>query len=211
MGARQTTHSSGTATAFPPAADAWLPWHDGQPASEPASVPTTTESSQASLSRRDFFATVVERLRTELPEDLAAFRFKTTISLLKVYYGNERVHYEVWTNGSRRTLEIGLHFEDGPISTAAYLAHFDRIIVELKHDLGPDVELERWTATWGHLYEVAPLTALDPALVEHTVSRLRSMIATLQPLVEAAAIAPERSSSPAEPRGPWRKWRRGSR
>jgi hypothetical protein len=178
-------------------------------ATVPASSRSATKARETGLTRSDFFADVVERLRAALPAELADFQSKTTMSLLKVYYGNERVHYEVWANGSQRTLEIGLHFEDGPISTSAYLAHFDRMIVELKHHLGPDVELERWTSTWGHLYEVAPLTNLTPALVAQTVSRLGALISTLQPLVEAAAVAPERSSVANEPRGPWRKWRRG--
>ena len=73
--------------------------------------------------------------------------------LLKVHYGNERIHFEVWADGNRGFLEIGLHFEDGPASTAAYLAFFDARIVEIKHLLGAEVELERWTASWGHLFE----------------------------------------------------------
>lgn len=209
MGTNQMTRSA--ATPRPLAIDDPARWRDGEHATVTARANGSSNDAQARFSRRDFFGDVVERLRAALPADLTDFRVTSTMSLLKVYYGNERVHYEVWANGSRQTLEIGLHFEDGPISTAAYLAHFDRLIVELKHDLGPDVELERWTSTWGHLYEVSPLTTLDAALVDQTVARLQAMISTLQPLVEAAAIAPERSSQPAEPRGPWRAWRRGGR
>ena len=130
------------------------------------------------------------------------------MNLLKVYYDNERVHYEVWTNSTAGTIELGLHFEDGPVSTAAYLAFFDARIVELKHELGPEVELERWTASWGHLYELTPLIRLDTDLVEQIVERLASFITVLQPMVGAAAIPPERAAAPNEPRGPWRKWRR---
>lgn len=161
------------------------------------------------LTRRDFFAAVVERLRVLLPSDLADFAHRANMNLVKVYYGNERIHYEVWTDGARGTIEFGLHFEDGPLSTAAYLAHFDQHIVELKHALGPQLELERWTASWGHLFELAPLTKLTAATVDRTAHRLAALITTLQPLVEAAGIASERSVQPTESRGPWRKWRRG--
>ena len=58
-------------------------------------------------------------------------------------------------------IEVGLHFEDGPVSTAAYLAYFDAHIVERKHELGPELELERWTPSWGRIYELVPLTRLD--------------------------------------------------
>ena len=167
-------------------------------------------SVRAGLTRHEFFADIAERLRVHLPDDLVAFRHRATMNLLKVYYGNERVHYEVWTNGQMGMIEVGLHFEDGPTSTAAYLAHFDGHIVELKHELGPQLELERWTASWGHLYELTPLTRLDDAGVERVARRLASLIAALQPLVEAANVPPERSAqTDPQPRGPWRKWRRG--
>jgi len=173
-------------------------------------VATSSTKSAPGLTRRDFLADVIERLRVLLPIELADFAHRPAMNLVKVSYGNERIHYEVWTDGARGTIGIGLHFEDGPLSTAAYLAHFDQHIVELKHVLGPQVELERWTSSWGHLYELAPLTKLTAATVDRTARRLAALITTLQPLVEAAGIAPERSVQSTEPRGPWRKWRRGS-
>ena len=172
---------------------------------------SSTGGFRALPTRRDFFAEIVERLRPALPIEWAEFRHKANSFLLKIYFDNERVHYEVWCDGERQNLEIGLHFEDGPLSTAAYLAHFDGLIVELKDLLGAEIELERWTASWGHLYEHWPLTALTDALAARVASRLARLIATLQPLVETASISPERSTLPSEDtarRGQWRKWRR---
>jgi len=161
------------------------------------------------MARRDFFDETVERLRPLLPPDLAGFRPKVNPLLLKLDYGNERVHYEVAPDTSRGHLEVGLHFEDGPVSTAAYLAWFDRHIVELKHQLGADVELERWTASWGRFYELHPLGRLDGVVARRVATRLAAFVVALQPLVEAAGVAPERSAAAAEQRGPWRAWRRG--
>ena len=160
------------------------------------------------MSRRDFFDDMVERLRPRLPADLVGFRSKANPILLKLDFGNERVHYEVAPDGARGHIEVGLHFEDGPVSTAAYLAWFDRHIVELKHGLGAEVELERWTGSWGRLYELHPLGRLDAAEAERIATRLAAFIVALQPLVEAAAVAPERSAAATEQRGPWRAWRR---
>lgn len=162
-----------------------------------------------SLRRHDFFAAIVERLRSHLPEARRGFRHRASTSQVKIHYGNERVHYEVWTDGQRDQIELGLHFEDGPVSTAVYLAFFDAHIVELKHHLGPQIDLERWTSSWGHLYEIVPLTRLDPALADRLANRLAALIVALQPLVDAAAVPPERAAQPAEARGPWRAWRRG--
>ena len=170
-----------------------------------ASASTPSEG----LRRRDFFDAVIDRLRVHLPAPLADFRHKASMGQVKVFYGNERVHYEVWTDGQRGQIELGLHFEDGPVSTAAFLTFFDARIVEIKHDLGPELELERWTASWGHLFEIWPLTRLDDALAERAARRLAALIAAVQPLVDAAAVPSERAAQPAEARGPWRAWRRG--
>jgi hypothetical protein len=147
----------------------------------------------------------VAEVRNDLPAELTNFRHRANTMLLKIDYGNERVHYEVWTDGTRGRLEIGLHFEDGPASTLAYLAFFDARIVEIKHALGPEIELERWTASWGHLFESVPLGRLDRALVKHVSGRLMVQIATLQPLVAEARIPVGQREDKPFTRGRWRR------
>ena len=161
----------------------------------------------ATLNRRDFFAAVVAEVRGGLPADLAEFRHRANSMLLKIDYGNERVHYEVWTDGPRGRVEIGLHFEDGPASTLGYLAFFDARIVEIKHELGPDLELERWTASWGHLFESIPLRRLDRTFVKRISRRLAAQIATLQPLVEEAAVPVEQRRESVDAGRKWRRYR----
>ncbi|MDQ3780663.1 MAG: hypothetical protein M3354_08980 [Chloroflexota bacterium] len=168
----------------------------------------TTRGGASPMTRRDFFAAVVDRLRRTLPDELRQFRHKSNMNLLKIDYGNERVHYEVWTDSLRQQIEIGLHFEDGPASTVAYLALFDAHIVEIKHQLGAEIELERWTPSWGHLFEIHPLARLDLRVAGTISQRLAAIIVATRPLIANAAIPPERSAQPAERRGPWRKWRR---
>jgi hypothetical protein len=164
---------------------------------------------RAALNRRDFFAAVVKQVRASLPPELAGFRHRANTMLLKIDYGNERIHYEVWTDGARGRVEIGLHFEDGPASTAAYLAYFDTRIVEIKHRLGPRIELERWTLSWGHLFESEPLAPLGRHFAQGIGERLAAQIALLQPMVEEAAIPAELRDSAPSTRDRWR--RKGSR
>jgi hypothetical protein len=158
----------------------------------------------SSLTRRDFFAAVVAELRPVLPPELAGFRHRANTMLLKIDYGYERIHYEVWTDGQRNRVEIGLHFEDGPVSTAAYLAFFDARILEIKHVLGPQCELERWTTSWGHLFESMPLPRLDRGFAETVTNRLSRQITLLQPMVEEAGIPSEVRDRQA---GAHRRWR----
>lgn len=171
----------------------------------------TTGGAGAVLARRDFFRAVGELLKGLLPADYAHARIRTNPVLMKVDFGNERVHYEVAPDTSRGHIEVALHFEDGPISTAAYLLWFDGQIVELKHHLGPNLELERWTASWGRLYELQPLPRLERQGAEQVARRLAAFIVTLQPSIDAARIPPERSALPATERGRWRGSSRGRR
>jgi len=159
--------------------------------------------------RRAFFDRVTSQLKRALPTDLAAFQSRAGFQLLKISYDNDRVHYEVGVDNGRGHLELALHFEDGPVSTLAYLAHFDRRILELKHRLGPELELERWTVSWGRIYEVWPLATLDRAIADRAADRLADVITVLQPLVVEAAVPPERFAQPHDPRsrGRWHRAR----
>ena len=150
--------------------------------------------------RNAFFARVTERLQKTLPNELSGYTARPMFNLMKVTYQNEKVHYEIAIDNTRRALEIALHFEDGPVSTAAYLAFFDRQIVELKDLLGQEIELERWTVSWGRIYELWPLTTLSRPVADQAAARLADYIKILQPRLDAAAVRAERSAQPAQPR-----------
>jgi hypothetical protein len=139
------------------------------------------------LRRPEFFNQVAETARTRLPDDLSGFRARSTMNLLKLQYGaNYRIHYELAIMTEVGLFELGLHFEDGPESTARLLAFFDQFIVEIKDLLGTSVELERWTKSWGHLYETHPLEALTAERATQLGERMAQVILTLQPLLEEA-------------------------
>lgn len=147
------------------------------------------------FTRTAFFDTIIGRLRSELPEPLRSFQLVRYSFLIKIHYGNERVHFEVWVDTNRNQIEIGLDFEDGAESTAAYLQFFDRHIVEIKQSTGPTLELERWTKTWGHLVEVYPIEPFTPDRAHQIADRMIVIISTLQPFVEEAGIAPGRHAT----------------
>jgi hypothetical protein len=158
---------------------------------------------QGGLNRRDFFAAIVASLRDTLPQELASFHHRANSMLLKIDYGNERIHYEVWPDAARGRLEVGLHFEDGPVSTASYLAFFDGRIVEIKHLLGERAELERWTVSWGHLFENYALARLDRSYARMVATRLAAQIALLQPMMEEAGVPRELHDEHRTARGRW--------
>lgn len=158
------------------------------------------------MNRTDAFDLMIEILRDTLPAELQGFRPRKAPHLLKIAYGNDRVHYEVAPDTARGALEVALHFEDGPASTVAWLGYFDGMVVEVKEQLGPDAHLERWTASWGRFYELHQMPTLDAALARRAGERLATFITVLEPLVQVAGVPPERS---AMPEGTFRRrWRR---
>lgn len=159
------------------------------------------------MTRRRFFDEVVGQLQPKLDAGLGTFHHSANPMLLKVYFGNERIHFEVWPDSQRGHVEVGLHFEDGPVSTAAYLAYFDARIVEIKHTLGATIELERWTVSWGHLFEIVPLVPLDRPFAREIAGRLAAQISLLQPMIEAAAIPAERREQRTERPDRWSRQR----
>lgn len=158
---------------------------------------TTTKSKKKDpvLTRREFFYDIVEKTRLALPDELKSFQTSATMNLVKLYYGSYRLHYEVWTNAHDNQIEVGLHFEAGEESTDRVIAHFDRYIIEIKHELGVETELERWTRTWGHLYQLVPYQPLTSSLAADVASRLGRMIALAQPILEE--VEPKASHDPA--------------
>ncbi|MBA2452170.1 MAG: hypothetical protein H0V47_03300 [Chloroflexia bacterium] len=146
------------------------------------------------LTRREFFEDLTGAVRHGLSGEMQAFHSRHTMNLLKIHYGaNYRIHYEAWINTDTGFVELGLHFEDGPESTSRLLEHFDRRVVEIKHELGTHCELERWTKSWGHLYETHPIEPLNDAFIQKLAERLIRMIDVLQPILDEAydaGIAP---------------------
>jgi hypothetical protein len=177
-----------------------LPDEDGPVLSIGVKAADGKAKGASSLSRRTFFDRVVAGVRGGVAPDLQDFHVRSHGYLVKIHYDNERVHYEVWPDSHRGTIEIGLHFEDGPASTAAFLRFFDERIVELKHQLGVELELERWTVSWGHIYYLIPLVPLDGAKARESAGLLARLIDVLEPLVREAAVSRERVDQPVERR-----------
>ena len=142
--------------------------------------------------RKAFFAGIVRELKAGLPPGYQSFRHRGDFNLMKVWFDHYRVHYEVVIDQQIGMIEIGLHFEDGPASTLGFLALLDARILEIKDRLGPEIELERWTQSWGRIYDLRPLTTLNERITVPCGKRLVELITVLQPIVDASGIRLER-------------------
>ena len=112
---------------------------------------------------------------------------RKTMNLLKIHFNeNYRIHYELMISAENSVIEIGLHFEDGPEPTTRLLAFFDQYVLEIKHVLGEEFELERWTKSWGHCFEIWSLEPLTATFARRLGKRLAEIIDVLQPILDEA-------------------------
>lgn len=137
----------------------------------------------------DFLSHVVQAVRPKLPAQWQEFATNGFGNLVKLYYGDPSVHFEVWVQGKTSRVEVGLHFETDQATNDRLMAYFAERFVEVQAALGPRIELDEWTRTWGRIHEMVPFTVLDESLVERVAARL-TQATVLQPmLVEAPPLA----------------------
>lgn len=132
---------------------------------------------------QQFQVSLVDQTRKQLPRKLRQFDARSFFSLVKLSYGNPRLHYEVWVRGQERLIEVGLHLEADKATNDALRAYFASRAIEIHAELGPRVEVEQWTNSWSRVHEVIPYTTLDAELVDRLAKKLARMISVLQPML----------------------------
>lgn len=145
----------------------------------------------------DFLIRVRELAEAKLPPGVRRFEGRLRMSLMQLYHGDPRVHYEVWLQRKTARIEIGLHFEGERDDNYHWAQILSERVLEIRSQLGPGVELEEWTRSWTRLHQTVPLTHLDDALAEQVADRLAAVIRVMEPMLEeeAAGMASERRES----------------
>jgi len=112
---------------------------------------------------------------------------------LQIHYHTTKVHYEVWLARKINRIEIGLHFEGAHDFSYCWAELIAPYMPEIQARLGPQVELEEWTASWTRVHQTRPYDPLSETLADEVAARLAEMITVLQPMVER-----ERENVPVE-------------
>jgi hypothetical protein len=162
----------------------------------------------AAMKARQFLFACEDRALAALPAGLAPPERRVMWTILQLHYGDPAVHFELQPQVSRGLVELGLHFE-GPVErndawAALVASHAD----SLQPALGPEWELEAWTASWRRLHRVFRFERLTSALMEDVASELASAITVLGPLVAEsplAALPAAAAPAPAPARRPRRR------
>ncbi len=139
-----------------------------------------------SVKSSEFMRALPDAVRPKLPKNRQAFKVNLRSWLVQFHYGQPLLHYEVVTLGERRgVLEIGLHFESRHHDeNARLLDGFMQHLIEIKAELGDQVEAEMWDKGWTKVYETIRLETMNAAYLDRVAERSAKMIVVLQPILE---------------------------
>ncbi|MEE9277921.1 MAG: hypothetical protein V3V06_05880, partial [Dehalococcoidia bacterium] len=85
-------------------------------------------------------------------------------------------------------------------------AHAD----DLRAALGPEYELEDWTASWCRLHRTLPLQGLSQPVAEEVADCLSHLVRAVQPLLRDLAPHPPPPPAPGAARPRYRRHRRAT-
>lgn len=142
----------------------------------------------------EFLPLVNERALALLPADLRDGCTSRISSVwLWLHYHHPKVHYEVWLARKTGRIEIGLHFEGPRDFSYRWAELVAPYMPEIQARLGPQVELEEWTASWARVHQTLPYDPLSKGLADEVARRLAETITVLQPIVdcERENVSPE--------------------
>jgi hypothetical protein len=164
---------------------------------------------------RDFMELVQERTLAQLPDDLRdSCTARTRFVWFQVHFHSPKVHYEVWLTRKTERIEIGLHFEGPRDFSYLWAERLAEHMLEVQAELGPEWELEEWTASWARLHRTIPYDPPSVGLAEEIATNVSQLISVCQPIIELergnVPASLEVVAAPPKPgRGRWHGKRRG--
>ena len=140
----------------------------------------------------EFLQRCADDVRAALPAQYAGFETLNMGFLIKIFYGSPGgkvpgVHYEVALRNNG-FVEIGLHFEAGKQTNDRLLRYFSDHALDVISQLGPQVEIEQWTKSWGRVHQTLPYTTPNEHLLSLVSKRMAGMITVLQPMLDEIAV-----------------------
>lgn len=149
------------------------------------------------MQAREFLFYVEELALAGLPPDVPRLERKVIWTILQLFIDNPAAHFELQPQPSRSLIELGLHFEGSAEENEAWAARLAGQASELQAALGPEWELEEWTASWRRLHRTFHFEHLNADLGRAVADELRRAITLLWPFALVGAPAPR--PRPARP------------
>jgi hypothetical protein len=165
-------------------------------------------AAEAPLKARQFLFFAEDHAMTVLDPALARPQRKVMWTILQFHHGDETMHYELQPHVGRGQVELGLHFEADAETNEQRAQLLAEHAPMLQAELGPEWELEEWTASWRRLHRVYRFTKLTATLgrqVGDDLARLMAVTATLLPGM--AEVEPQMPRPAPRGRGPSQRYR----
>jgi len=136
----------------------------------------------------DFLGLVDAGVRRHLGRRYTAFSMRQRFGYVQYWRGEHWLHYEVWVQRKTQRLEIGLHFEGERERSYAAAARLGEAAADIAAAIGPEYELEEWTASWTRLHRTFSAPSLTAELAEEAGLRTADLIRGMEPIVERLGL-----------------------
>lgn len=163
------------------------------------------------LKAREFLFACEDRAMAMLPATVPPPERRVMWTILQLHYGDPNVHFELQPQVARGQVELGLHFEGLAEKNEEWAQRIANLAAPIAGTLGPEWELEEWTASWRRLHRIFAFDRLTMDLAGEVASQYSLLITTLQPVVAEGLAEIGLSKPETAPRtGPSanRNWRR---
>jgi hypothetical protein len=123
-----------------------------------------------------------------LPDVVERPQRRVMWTILQFYWENPALHFELQPQPSRGLIEVGLHFESNAEQNEAWAARIAAHSWELQAVLGPEWELEEWTASWRRLHRVYRFEQLTGQLGRDVAAEWARAITLLWPFARTGGV-----------------------
>ena len=138
------------------------------------------------MKTKEFLTEAAELVRAQLPQSLGAPAVSRPVgSLVKLHYGDPKVHYEMWVRKRMGILETGLHFEGAAEENSRCLEAMRTEYADLISSLGPEVRAEEWDKGWTRVHHTFAFDSLDEDLLIIVAGSVSHMVRVLEPAVRS--------------------------
>ena len=138
------------------------------------------------MKTKEFLTEAAELVRAQLPASLGTPGVSGPAgSLVKLYFGDPNVHYEMWVRKRMGILETGLHFEGLAEKNSRCLEAMRTEYADLVSSLGPEVRAEEWDKSWTRVHRTFEFDSLDEDLLIIVAGNVSQMVRVLEPAVRS--------------------------
>lgn len=135
------------------------------------------------MQTREWLFYTEDLMLAALPDAVPRFQRRVMWTILQFYQQDPRIHFELQPSPSRGLVEVGLHFEGTAEENEVWAARVAAHSCELQAALGPEWELEEWTASWRRLHRVYRFEHLEGQLGRDIAAEWARAITLLWPFV----------------------------